>query len=222
MKISFKKYFFIILFFSLFLLLCMNTQCFATTCIDEIPQNFTAFNGNDYSVSASHYNIVSVFNEKNVSHYIILSQYKDGGQVSLSYVGFNDSIVIDYNADGSFIISFNNNSLGLEGSGYHISYDGKNSIGDNGWKESIEFSADYEVIHCCDCMMQYQDNFSSDFFGRPLQVGQGVLPQIIQVIPLGRVMKEMKVMIPVVLVTIVGLIGLRKALAFLQKVFRRS
>lgn len=215
MKNTFKICFFVVVFFIMFLL-CFNTQCFAS-CGDEITESFTAFNGNVYYNKCS-LTINNLFSNKGLSHYIVLSTELDGGYCKLRFLCFNDSIDIKYNTDGSFVITFDS---GVSG-GYIVDYDGNLSCGYADGSPIQEYSSEYSIIYCCDCMMQYQDDFSSDFFGRPLQVGQGILPPIIQVIPLKRVLKEIVEILPIIIVIIVGLIGLRKALKFLLTVLHRS
>ena len=73
--------------------------------------------------------------------------------------------------------------------------------------------------------MQYAEQLNSDedfFFNPPTVKATGILAPIVQDSPLEEVMKEIIVILPIVLMTIVGLIGLRKALAFLSTVLHRS
>lgn len=62
-------------------------------------------------------------------------------------------------------------------------------------------------------------NDDIDFFHIP---SQGILGPIVRQSPTKRVLEEVVKVLPVVLLTLVGLIGLRKALVFLQKVLHRS
>lgn len=62
-----------------------------------------------------------------------------------------------------------------------------------------------------------------DFFLTPPVKLSGVLPPIIQTeAPLGGVLREIIKVLPIILVILVGLIGLRKALRFLSKVLHHS
>lgn len=84
---------------------------------------------------------------------------------------------------------------------------------------------DFELVYTCSCLLPYSssliDSFnagSDDFFLNR----QEILVPIMEKAPLAKVMEEILEILPVVLMTIVGLIGLRKALKFLLMALRRS
>ena len=210
-----KIYFLITMFFLISLLFIMNTECYASSCIN-VPKYFVSFDGKEYENSINEATVSSLI-DSGCTHYIVLTNYHDGGKVPLRYIGFKSSVHIQYNEDGSFSLLTDGGNFG-----YYCNYGGNLSFNGTGYLASYEFTSDYSVIYGCDCMAQYKDRFSSDFFGRPLPMGQGTLPQITQEARLEGVLQEIVEILPVVLLIIVGLIGLRKALAFLQKVLYRS
>lgn len=101
--------------------------------------------------------------------------------------------------------------------------------GETTWSKVDENTFCYDkgynhVIDCSSNLLKYKDNLSNvedGFFLTP-PVTEGTLAPIVQETGLEGVLQEIVQILPVVLMTIVGLIGLRKALAMLSRVLHQS
>jgi len=165
--------------------------------------SFTGFDGVLYTLPSLPEGV------NNYKHYVIL---KDNSATHIYC--FNDTL--DITKDGSFItLNADDNTTGKLFTCYGSSW---NEFDEQG---TYSFSQTKTIfIYSCPDLTQYGEEFNSDenFFLNP----QVILPPIAEKVHLGAVLQEIMAILPVVLVTIVGLIGLRKALAFLSKVLRRS
>lgn len=94
-------------------------------------------------------------------------------------------------------------------------------VGLNGYSVLADKST---FLYGCNCVLSGLNkvNDGEDFFFNPLPVGVGTLPPIVEKINLGLTMEEILGILPIVILTLVGLIGLRKALQFLSTLLRRS
>ena len=192
------------------LLFITNTECFAS-CYEDFKTPFESFDGNIYDYKL-------LVNCANWEHFVIL-RYGDSNAKDYVVYCFNESLDIVNKEDGSIILTGDG---GVTGGCYNF-VDSSNSWGAKDNCPIANFTNEYSIIHCCDCMMQYKDNFTNDhFFMRPLQAGPGVLPPIIQVTPLKGVMKEIIQILPLILVVLVSFLGLRKALKMLSALLHRS
>lgn len=100
--------------------------------------------------------------------------------------------------------------------------------GETSWTETVALcfqhaSYDY-VIDCSSNLLKYKDSLLNveDGFFLTVPTASGTLAPIVQETSLEGVLQEIVEILPIVLVIIVGLIGLRKALAMLSKVLHQS
>ena len=135
------------------------------------------------------------------------------------YLIFDTKGVLVYKEDGWFTfscISGNGNYLifseDYSGIFTHI------SSGGLGTTDGLQISEDFYVL---DANYVVKDRKTGEVFTLPPQV-TGTLAPIYQRITLEEVLQEILAILPITLMTIVGLIGLRKALSLLFKVLRRS
>ena len=142
---------------------------------------------------------------------------------------FNDTFEVVDNTDHSFNVLIDGHSFDFFW--YCFLLNGEmmpwSTSGSAGGGTNIAFSKTnnhYYVVDTCPCLKPYANNLESvienneSFF----MSRQEVLVPIMERAPLAEVMREIMIIFPVVLVTLVGLIGLRKALQMLSAVFRRS
>jgi len=198
--------FFIILFCAV---LMFSPKVFAST--DRL--SFTGYDGVLYELPP----LPDELNDYN--HYVIVFDTLSGFYY---LVPFNETFEIQRN--GNF------NTVLCDGSNFSANKYFTCLVGDSSWSitgnlsNPISFQTYMPIIYSCSCIRPYsielnegmvgEDGF---FLSRP-----EVLVPIMEKTPLEMVLQEIAEILPVVLVIIVGLIGLRKALAFLQKVLHRS
>ena len=195
---------FLFMFFSVCIL--FTSSVFAST----DTYSFTGFDGKSYNLPPLPEGI------NNYKHYIIVS---DNG--SLKLFGFNESLKIT--RDESFVnFNFDDKTTGK----LFDFIDSENEWEEMGEQQYYSLSIDTTlVINSCSDLLQYKDRFNGPgdfFYNPPIVEATGILAPIYQKTPLEETLQEVVMILPVILMTIVGLIGLRKALKFLSKVLHRS
>lgn len=195
-----------------FLVVLFSVLILFTTIVSATTETFniTGFDGNEYSLPSLPEDLI---NEK----YYVITTDKYGHH---HIYCFNESLSIDYTSSSSFIY-FNGDGDAKCTHYYYTDIWQKNEID----KGSQSKDSSVKVIYSSDNLLKYKDQLSSgeDFFYNPPKVEiQGTLALIMQETPLEGVLTEIVEILPIVLMTIVGLIGLRKALAMLLTVLRQS
>lgn len=203
-----KIFVFLVVLLSVIILFSSSVFASTDTC------NFTGFDGEEHTIppfdnSASEY-----------KYYIGLKYLASSG-IRYSYLFFNDNLDVKF-LNGGLTISSSSGRFKIYAC----------SPGDSHWVTSANAPDGYEtstwdsssspvVIDCHSDLLVYKSKFvdQEDFFLTPLPL---VLAPIMEVTPMEGVLQEIVEILPIVLMIIVGLIGLRKALQMLSVVLHRS
>lgn len=213
-----NKVFILLIIFIVFSLF-IPSSCFAST--ENTGFVYTDDSGKIYNLP--------IFPDqlKNYNHYIIFKYNSLWNNFVI--IPFNESIeVVPYATSFNFLVDgkklgthwvcdFNN---GYEPDSWGLGMTG--STGEIGYNFSS--SEYYTVVSSCSCSYSYlnsienaMNNLDSFFLNR-----QAILVPIMEKAPLAKVMEEILKILPMILMTLVGLIGLRKALRFLSTVLHHS
>ena len=202
-----KKFFLnkIVTFF--IVIFCVLVLLSVPTLATDNSYTFNDFNGIERTVPTLPDGI------NNYKHYIMVLSGND-----VSIFCFNDKLGIVHSPG---LISLN----GDDGTTLKLF---KSSLGGSSWEEYAE-QGNYSIlsssvfITTSDDLLKYGSklNGDDDFFFQPPTVETTLAP-IMEETPLEGVLQEIVGILPVVLVIIAGLIGLRKALAMLSRVLHQS
>lgn len=201
-----------IFFTFLFLVISFTSSCFAST-----DWTFTGYNDVEYTIQS----LPDKVND--YKYYILIDTTFGSSNINNSrkYLFlFNNDIEIEKSSSNTIKIlnidNFSNPTFYLyDSSGWtsrtiNIGYTIGNVVG---------------VIHSSSNLLNKKDellNLLENGFFLTTPKAEGTLAQIMEVTPLEGVLQEIVEILPIILVTIAGLIGLRKALAMLLKVLHQS
>ena len=197
-----KIFVFLVVLFSIIVL--FSVKSFAST----ETFTFTGFDNVEYEISYFPNDRISEF-----EHFILI---KSTGIYKYHIFAFNGELHIDRTTySGLFIPKSVDRSYSL------FSYRDDNLWYEIGQQEYSFSGTTDKIIYSCLDLSSYKNelNGTEDFFSNPLPV---TLAPVVEKTHLEEVLTEILKILPVVLLTLVGLIGLRKALAMLSTLLRRS
>ena len=196
-----KIFILFIIILSIFGFLCGSVYATEDT---EAVENytFTGFDGVSYDLLTLPEGV------NNYTHYVIVKTSTE----QFAIFCFNETL--DISKTSGFVL---NGDSGTTGKVFILNGSSWLEYAEQGTYSFGEGSA---FIYSCPDLTQYSEELNSaeDFFLNP----QTVLPPVVEKIRLGTVLQEVVAILPIILVIIVGLIGLRKALKFLSTVLHRS
>lgn len=179
--------------------------------LEEVKPQYYRFNGWDsieYKLSALPDALL------NYKHFIIV---KDTNNI-LHLFGFNNSLSITYNSDFMVLNGDDNTTLKL------FKYTNDNWV-EYGEQHSYSLPLGSEIINSCIDLLQYSEQFTSgeDFFYQPPQiVTLGTLSPMVRKLEMKGVLMEIIVILPIIIMILVGLVGLKKVLKTLFQALRHS
>ena len=210
----------IFIFIAAFLCIFAFFNCFAyATEVADTSDSFS-FVGSDNNTYT-----VPVVPEGDFSHYFIVLNHSSS---EINLYTFTGSLsVTKYSSNSGLTFTFDNSNSYNR----YVLDDGiwvkKGSSGSYSYGKAIVLTSCSDLLSSIGKMnaissAEEGSTESSFFYNSLTVVPAGTLAPIYQKIPLKGVLQEIVMILPVVLMTIVGLIGLRKALSFLSKVLHRS
>ena len=194
-----KKKFLFIIFIILFMFMTLSSQCFA-----EIKPNSFVYNGTVYTIPED--------TCQNYSYFMIY--YNEGSFNCYRFFVSDSPIILDYE-NGKILgqdITFTLGSTITETISKPITREKtgeQNSVSAGGMEEYVFLYSNVDLL----------DSNGDLVFQEP---PQSSLAPIVEGVETEKTLEEVVLILPIILLTLVGLIGLRKALRMLSMVLRQS
>ena len=227
-----KNKFKIISIFTLLLaiLISLPSSCFSADA-STLPK--IVINGEEYSLSLEYQGMkYDSLDLDNWDNYVVLKDEQDGNINNYKVCFFSSNSIKFTNSVGDFtygLVSCSGKSgFCRPGKLYTFNLDSKTKKGSLGWG-STDILDNYKFALCDvdDIVLSTFDIYSKENEGElvfqktPVGV-QSTLAPIVQEAPLEGTVQEIVGILPIVLITLIGLIGLRKGLALLSQTLHKA
>lgn len=214
----------------LVIVISLTSSCFA---VDASTLPKIVINGEEYILSLEYMGMkYDSLDLDNWDNYVVLKDEQDGNISNYKVCFFSSNSIKFTNSVGDFtygLVSCSGKSgFCRPGKLYTFNLDPKTKKGSLGWG-STDILDNYKFALCDvdDIVLSTFDIYSKEnndelvFQKTPVGV-QSTLVPIVQEVPLEGVLQEIVETLPVVLITLVGLIGLHKALALLSQILHKA